>query len=83
MQILSKDSGFVKLKFKAPILEEYEFIDTPYVEVKKGLYLEFFDKKKPNIPGTLSPDYIQFIEKKDFYEAKGNVKVVNNGDKLS
>lgn len=76
--IIQKDSGFVKIKFKAPILEEYEFIDTPYIEVKKGLYLEFFDKKKPNTPGTLKANYAKFIEKKDFYEAKGNVKVVNN-----
>ena len=30
--ILQKDSGFVKIRFKAPILEEYEFIDTPYIE---------------------------------------------------
>lgn len=75
--ILQKDSGFVKIKFKAPILEEYEFIDTPYVEAKKGLYLEFFDKKKPKTPGTLKANYAKFIEKKDFYEAKGNVKVTN------
>lgn len=75
--ILQKDSGFIKIKFKAPILEEYEFIDTPYVEAKKGLFLEFFDKKNPKIPGTLKANYAKFIEKKDFYEAKGNVKVVN------
>lgn len=75
--ILQKDSGFVKIKFTAPILEEYEFIDTPYVEARKGLYLEFFDKKKPKIPGTLKANYAKFIEKKDFYEAKGNVKVTN------
>ena len=76
--ILQKDSGFVKIKFKAPLLEEYEFIDTPYIEARKGLYLEFFDKKKPKIPGTLKAKYAKFIEKKDFYEAKGNVKVVNH-----
>ncbi|MDO4763915.1 MAG: LPS export ABC transporter periplasmic protein LptC [Flavobacteriaceae bacterium] len=76
--IIQKDSGFVKIKFKAPILEEYEFIDTPYVEVKKGLYLEFFDQKKPKTLGTLRANYAKFIEKTDFYEAKGDVKVVNN-----
>ena len=43
--ILQKDSGFVKIKFKAPILEEYEYIDTPYIEAKKGIFLEFYDKK--------------------------------------
>jgi hypothetical protein len=37
----------VKVRFKAPLLEEYEFVDTPYVEARKGLYLEFYDSKKP------------------------------------
>lgn len=75
--IIQKDSGQVKIKFKAPLLEEYEFIDTPYIETRKGLYLEFYDKKNSKTPGTLKADYAKFIEKKDFYEAKGNVKVVN------
>lgn len=76
--IIKRDSGKVKVRFKAPLLEEYEFIDTPYVEVRKGLYLEFFDNKKPKTPGKLWAKYAKIIEKKQFYEAKGNVKVINN-----
>ena len=76
--ITRRDSGKVKVRFKAPLLEEYEFIDTPYVEVRKGLYLEFYDSKKPNVPGKLWAKYAKIIEKKQFYEAKGNVKVINN-----
>jgi LPS export ABC transporter protein LptC len=76
--IMRRDSGKVKVRFKAPLLEEYEFIDTPYVEVRKGLYLEFYDSKKPNVPGKLWAKYAKIIEKKQFYEAKGNVKVINN-----
>lgn len=75
--IMRRDSGFIRIKFKAPLLEEYEFVDTPYIEAKKGLYLEFFDKQNPKFPGTLRAKYAKFVEKKDFYEAKGNVKVVN------
>ena len=76
--ITRRDSGKVKVRFKAPLLEEYEFIDTPYAEVRKGLYLEFYDSKKPNVPGKLWANYAKIIEKKQFYEAKGNVKVINN-----
>lgn len=76
--IIKRDSGKVKVRFKAPLLEEYEFIDTPYVEVRKGLYLEFYDSKKPKTPGKLWAKYAKIIEKKQFYEAKGNVKVINN-----
>lgn len=76
--ITKRDSGMVKVRFKAPLLEEYEFIDTPYVEVRKGLYLEFYDSKKPKVPGKLWAKYAKIVEKKQFYEAKGNVKVINN-----
>ena len=76
--ITKRDSGKVKVRFKAPLLEEYEFIDTPYVEVRKGLYLEFYDSKKPKTPGKLWAKYAKIIEKKQFYEAKGHVKVINN-----
>lgn len=76
--IIRRDSGQVKVRFKAPLLEEYEFIDTPYVEVRKGLYLEFYDSKKPKVPGKLWAKYAKIIEKKQFYVAKGNVKVINN-----
>ena len=43
----------VKVRFKAPLLEEYEFVDTPYVVVRKGLYLEFYDSKNPKLRKTL------------------------------
>jgi hypothetical protein len=51
--IVKKDSGMVKVRFKAPLLEEYEFVDTPYVEARKGLYLEFYDSKKQKSWQTL------------------------------
>lgn len=76
--ITKKDSGQVKVRFKAPLLEEYEFVDTPYIEIRKGLYLEFYDSKKPKVPGKLWAKYAKIIERKQFYEAKGNVKVINN-----
>ena len=76
--IIKRDSGQVKVRLKAPLLEEYDFVDTPSVEIRKGLYLEFYDSKKPNVPGKLWAKYAKIIEKKQFYEAKGHVKVINN-----
>ena len=35
--IIQRDSGVVKVRFKAPLLESYELIDSPYVEAKKGI----------------------------------------------
>ena len=51
--IVQRDSGFVKVRFKAPLIEQYELIDSPYVVATKGVYLEFYDKKKPKIPGKI------------------------------
>lgn len=76
--ITQRDSGKVSLRFKAPVIEKYELVDSPYVVAKKGFYLEYFDKKKPDIPGKIWADNAIFYEKKDFYQAKGNVKILTN-----
>lgn len=76
--IIQHDSGFVALRFKAPLIEKYELIDSPYVEAKKGIYLEYFDKKKPKIPGKIWSKYAKYEELKQFYTAKGNVKILTN-----
>ncbi|WP_434978046.1 LPS export ABC transporter periplasmic protein LptC [Daejeonia sp. YH14] len=76
--IIQRDSGRVSLRFKAPVIEKYEYIDSPYVEAKKGFYLEYFDKKKPQIPGKIWADYAIYYEKKDFYKAQGHVKILTN-----
>ena len=76
--IIQRDSGRVSLRFKAPVIEKYEFIDSPYVEAKKGFYLEYFDRKKPQIPGKIWADYAIYYEKKDFYKAQGHVKILTN-----
>lgn len=75
--IIQRDSGLVKVRFKAPLIEKYELIDSPYVEAKKGIYLEFFDKKKPKEPGKIWAKYARYNEKRDFYFAKGRVKVIS------
>lgn len=74
--IIQRDSGMVKVRFKAPLIEQYELIDSPYIETKKGIYLEFFDKKNPKVPGKIWAKYAKNNIKKDFYFAKGRVKII-------
>lgn len=76
-QMMQRDSGQIVMKFRAPIVEKYEYLDTPYVETTKGIYIEFFDKKNPKTPGKLWANYAKMIEEKGFYEAKGDVKIIN------
>lgn len=74
--IVQRDSGVVKVRFKAPLLESYELIDSPYVEAKKGIYLEFFDKKNPKVPGKVWANYAKNNIKRDSYFAQGRVKII-------
>jgi LPS export ABC transporter protein LptC len=76
--IIQRDSGFVILKAKAAIIEKYELIDSPYTVARKGIDIEFFDKKKPKVPGTIKAKYAKFFDYKQFYEAKGNVRITTN-----
>ncbi|MCE3076356.1 LPS export ABC transporter periplasmic protein LptC [Chryseobacterium gwangjuense] len=76
--IIQRDSGFVTLKAKAPIIEKYELIDSPYIVARKGINIEFFDKKKPKTPGKITAKYARIFEYKKFYEAKGNVRITTN-----
>lgn len=76
--IIQRDSGFISLKAKAKIIEKYELIDSPYIVARKGIMIEFFDKKKPKVPGKITAKYARIFEYKKFYEAKGDVRITTN-----
>ncbi len=76
--IIQRDSGFVKLRAKAPLIEKYEYIDSPYIVARKGIEIEFYDKNKPKVPGRIKAKYAKIDELKRFYEAKGNVRITTN-----
>ncbi|WPO81722.1 LPS export ABC transporter periplasmic protein LptC [Chryseobacterium sp. JJR-5R] len=76
--IIQRDSGFVTMRAKAPIIEKYELIDSPYTVAKRGIDIQFFDKKKPKVPGTIKAKYAKFYDYKQFYEARGNVRITTN-----
>lgn len=80
--IVQRDSGMVKLRATAPLIEKFEFIDSPYIVARKGINILFYDKKKPGVPGKINAKYAKFNEKKRFYEAKGNVKIITNENQM-
>lgn len=80
--IVQRDSGMIKLRATAPLIEKYEYIDSPYIVARKGINILFYDKKKPNVPGKISAKYAKFNEKKKFYEAKGNVRIISNENQM-
>lgn len=77
-KIIQRDSGIVKVRFNAPLIEKYELVDSPYIVANKGIYLEFYDSKNPNVPGKVWAKYAKFNEKADTYFAKGRVKIITN-----
>ncbi|MBV7440557.1 LPS export ABC transporter periplasmic protein LptC [Weeksellaceae bacterium TAE3-ERU29] len=80
--VIYKDSGIVKVNLKAPIIEEYTLIDSPYTIMRKGLDLTFWsaESKKPNY---LRADWAKIDDKRNFYEGRGNIVMINNdGDTL-
>lgn len=77
-----KDSGNVVIFLRAPLIEEYEFAQTPYTLFRKGLNLDFYQKGKKN-PGHLRANYAKIIEQKGWYEARNNIVIINSdGDTL-
>ncbi|KQR93638.1 LPS export ABC transporter periplasmic protein LptC [Chryseobacterium sp. Leaf180] len=76
--IIQRDSGFVTIKATAPLIEKYQLIDSPYTVARKGMKIEFFDKKKPGKPGNITAKYAKIFDYKQFYEARGNVKILTS-----
>ena len=77
-KILERDSGVVTMRATAPLIEKYELIDTPYTVARKGIDIQYFDKKNPKNPGRITAKFAKMIELKNFYEARGNVKIVTS-----
>ena len=80
--IVQRDSGMVKLRATAALIEKFEFIDSPYIVARKGINILFYDKKKPKEPGKIKANFAKFNEKKKFYEAKGNVRITTNENQM-
>ena len=80
--IVQRDSGMIKLRATAPLIEKYEYIDSPYIVARKEINILFYDKKKPKEPGKIKANFAKFNEKKKFYEAKGNVRITTNENQM-
>ncbi len=76
------DEGQDLFKAKAKLILEYGFNDTVSTYFPKGIELTFIDNKT-NKKQKLFADRAKIIAIQDFYEASGNVKVINaEGDTL-
>jgi LPS export ABC transporter protein LptC len=76
------DSGKVQLIMFGPIVEQYENLDYPYTEFKKGISVLFYDGKKTP-QGSVTSKYAKYNKSSNIWELKDSVVVKNeNNEKL-
>jgi len=75
LETLYSDSGLVKVKVKAPLLQKI-LKPEPITELPKGIKIEFFDDHF-NVISQLTANYAVHLENKKQWIAKSNVVVVN------
>lgn len=81
-RILQRDSGRIKLRATAPLIQKYDFVDSPYVVAPRGIAIDYFDPKKPKTPGKISANYARLNQLRQLYEARGNVRVLTQDGQL-
>lgn len=80
--VIFKDSGFIKIDLRSPLIEEYAMTDSPYTEFPKGLEMDFYNKSIDS-PGYLRANWALMNELKGWYEGRGDVLVISEkGDTL-
>lgn len=80
--VVFKDSGFLKINLRSPLIEEYAMIDTPYTKFPKGLEMDYYNKNIDS-PGFLRANWAMMNEMKGWYEGSGDVLVISEkGDTL-
>ena len=80
--VVFKDSGFLKVNLRSPLIEEYAMIDSPYTKFPKGLEMNYYNKNIDS-PGYLRANWAVMNEMKGWYEGRGDVLVISEkGDTL-
>lgn len=80
--VIFKDSGFLKIDLRSPLIEEFAMTDSPYTKFPKGLEMDFYNKSIDS-PGYLRANWAVMNDMKGWYEGRGDVLVINEkGDTL-
>lgn len=72
LTMVNSVNGVLKYRFETPLMERYELAREPYVEFRQGLYLINYDTLG-QVASTLVADYAIYYEKRELWEARGNV----------
>ncbi len=78
LTVEQSQNGVVKMRFSTPLMERYQLAKEPYMEFRRGVHVTTYDDSTMNAASTLVADYAIFFEKRELWEAKGNVVVTNS-----
>jgi len=77
LTVVQSQNGMVKMRFSTPLMERYQLAKEPYMEFRRGVRVTTYDDSTMNEVSTLVADYAIFFEKRELWEAKGNVVATN------
>lgn len=76
IEVLYSENAIIQLKLLAPILEHYNDEEEPYLLFPKGIHVYFFNSKK-EIESELQANYAKYYENKKLWEARDDVRTLN------
>ncbi|MCK5823017.1 MAG: LPS export ABC transporter periplasmic protein LptC [Bacteroidales bacterium] len=76
IEIVYSDSAKVKVKLIATELKRFIQKEEPYTEFPKGIEIIFFDETQ-KVSAKITANYSKYFEKKEIWEAKYDVVVIN------
>lgn len=81
--MINTREGELSYIVRSPLMEKYGFAKEPYMEFRKGGYVEKYNDSTKQVEVTLSANYAINIESQQLWELKGSVVVINaKGEKL-
>lgn len=79
LTLVKSQNGLKSYHFTTPLLEGYLLAKDPYREFRKGVKIVTYkDDSLSSVDATLTANYAIYYEKRDLWEAKGNVVVENS-----
>ena len=77
LKVRNSLNGKLSYVFETALLEHYELAEEPYMEFRKGVKVTSYNDSTQMQEATLVADYARYDERKQLWEARGNVVTTN------
>jgi LPS export ABC transporter protein LptC len=76
---IQSDSGRIQLILSFPLMEQYDNVEKPYYEFRKGIRVDFYDGDT-TAQGSVTAKYARYEQSNELWELKDSVVVLNSKD---